>query len=554
MSASLHLSGVAASFGARPLFSGLDLTVAAGDVIAVVGPNGAGKSTLLRMIAGEHSVEIGHIAASPPDAAVGFLPQTTPDANESIVDYAGRRTGVSAAYALYEAATEALAAGEQGADTRFAAALDRWLALGGADLDVRLAETLARLGFEVDLERPLGTLSGGQAARAALASVLVSQFDVLLLDEPTNNLDADGLAELTAFVRDVDAPVLIASHDRSFVDAVATAVLELDLAQQRVQLYPGGWSDYREAKALGVRHQIEEREAYEAQRDALVSYARKQDEWARMGRVKVDREVKLAGRRGLPAIDRKPAEDKARKQDQKAARARAAVKRLDAPEPMRKEWRLQYSIAEAGPPTDVVVALDTVTARTGDLVVGPVSTNVRRGSRVALMGPNGSGKSTLLRAILSGEPTSGRLSWGARTVVGVLDQDRSATSGDGPLLEVVMATLGSADAAETRTLLAKFGLGAEHVLRPCSSLSLGERTRAALAVLQGRAVNVLVLDEPTNHADVEAIEQLQRALESFGGTLLLVTHDAALLDALDVDATWTFCRHGATASVHVAHR
>ena len=159
------------------------------------------------------------------------------------------------------------------------------------------------------------------------------------------------------------------------------------------------------------------------------------------------------------------------------------------------------------------------------------------------MGENGSGKTTLLDAVLGlRTPASGRISWGTRVSTGVIDQDRSLISGPDPLLDVVMGLLTSADAAATRTLLAKFGLGAEHIARPSDTLSLGERTRAALAVLQGRAVNVVVLDEPTNHLDVEAIESLQQALESFGGTILLVTHDRALLDALGVTSIWRFTR------------
>lgn len=548
MSASLHLSGVSASFGARPLFSGLDLLVAEGDVVALIGVNGSGKSTLLRTIAGELPVEAGRIWLTPPDATVGHLPQSPPRPEESIVEYAARRTGVADALHAYEAASDALAAGAPGADERFSRALDRWLGLGGADLDVRLAATLSGMGLDADLDRPLGSLSGGQAARASLASVLVSQYDVLLLDEPTNNLDADGLAILTDFLHGVSSPVLIASHDRALLDAVATSVCELDLAQQRVRTSTGTWSDHQAAKALERQHLVEAQDAFENQRDRLVAQARRQDEWASAGRVKLGREARDSR---TPRVDRTWSEDKARKQEQKAARARAAIDRLEQPEALRKEWSLQYSIAEAPPAADVVLTLDDVVAEAGEFRVGPVSTHVERGARVALSGANGSGKTTLLKAILAGDPASGRVSWGARTHVGVLDQERSIISGPRPVLDVVMAALGTPDAAETRTLLAKFGLGAEQVLRPCDTLSLGERTRAALAVLQGREVNVLVLDEPTNHADVEAIEQLEDALTRFGGTLLLVTHDRALLDALGVGVRWEFVRSGERATVTV---
>ncbi len=549
MSTSLHLSGVAASFGARPLFAGLDLVVGAGDVVALVGPNGAGKSTLLRMIAGEHPIDAGTIATSPPDATIGWMPQSPPRSDETVLAYAGRRTSVTAAHERYERASVALADGCPGADDEFSRALDRWLALGGADLDVRLATTLSELGLDVHLDRPLGSLSGGQAARVSLASVLVSQYDVLLLDEPTNNLDVDGLALLVDFVQSTDAPVLLASHDRRSLDEVANRVCELDLAQQKVVHYAGGWSDYRAAKELAIRQSQEAEEAYDKQRQALVERAQRQNEWAEAGRAGVkDKLANNAGGRGL----KKMIEDKAGKADQKAARVRAAVDRLEAPDALRKQWQLRYTINEAQPSADVALTLDEVVARAGGFAVGPVSTHVARGDRVALLGPNGSGKTTLLRALLTSSPSSGRISWGSRTHVGVLDQDRSIIAGPDPLCEVVADALGEADRAEVRTLLAKFGLGAEHVLRPCDSLSLGERTRAALAVLQGRAVNVLVLDEPTNHADVEAIEQLQSALAAFGGTILLVSHDRALLDAVGANVRWTFVRDGDHASVQVS--
>ncbi len=547
MSATLFLTGVAASFGAHTLFSGLDATLAPGDVTALVGPNGSGKTTLLRIVAGEHAPDAGTVRLAPPDATVGYLPQSPPSPEETILGYALRRTGVGPAQAAFEDAAAALASGRPGADERYTRALDRWLALGGADLEVRLAEVLARLGLAVDADRPLGTLSGGQAARAGLASVLVSRYDVLLLDEPTNNLDADGLDALTTFLEGLSTPVLVASHDRSFLDAVAPTVLELDYHQQAVNTYAGGWTDYRTAKALARSRAEDAYETYVERRADLVERARRQNEWARQGRTK-------AGRLGPhQQLAKKFAEDSARRLDQRAARVRAAVDRLPEVEQPRKEWALRYTITPAPDPAEVVLTLDGVVAGAGDFRVGPVSAQVVRGDRVALVGPNGSGKSTLLETVLGARPaSSGRVSWGTRVALGTIDQGRGVISGPASLLDVVARAIGEADPAPVRTLLAKYGLGSEHIARPCDNLSLGERTRAALAVLQGRAVNVVVLDEPTNHLDVAAIEQLEAALVAFGGTALFVTHDRALRDALAPSATWWFRRHGDLASVQVA--
>jgi ATPase subunit of ABC transporter with duplicated ATPase domains len=545
MPASLFLSGVAASFGAQPLFAGLDLTLAPGDVTALVGPNGSGKTTLLRIIAREHGADAGTMRVAPPDATVGYLPQSPPTATESILGYVRRRTGVAAAQRQFEHAAEALAEHPEDADA-YTRALDRWLGLGGADLEVRLAKVLARVGLDAALDRPLGTLSGGQASRAGLASILVSRYDLLLLDEPTNNLDLAGVDAITDFVHDFPAPVLVASHDRAFLDAVATSVLELDLPQQRVNHYAGGWSEYRAARAL-ARAQAEAAHAtYAGEREDLVEQARRKTDWAREGRAK---SARLGP--GMK-LEKKYREDRARRMDQRAARVRDAVERLPEVEQPRKEWELRYAITEAPPSADVVLTLDQVVVRNGAFTVGPVSAQVGRGERVALVGDNGSGKTTLLAALHGERPVvAGRISWGARLALGRLDQSRDAIGGREPLLDQVMAALGSTDAATTRTLLAKFGLGAEHVGRAGDTLSLGERTRAALAVLQGRAVNVVVLDEPTNHLDVAGIEQLQAALVEFTGTLLIVTHDRALLAALAPSATWDFTRTGDSAAVRV---
>ena len=322
-----------------------------------------------------------------------------------------------------------------------------------------------------------------------------------------------------------------------FLDAVATSVVELDETQQQVNHYTGGWSDYRAAKALARQHAEQAYADYADQRAALIEQARRKTEWASRGRAK-------AAALGPGAkLEKKYREDRARRMDQRAARVRDAVERLDEVGQPRKEWQLRIAIQPAAPSPAVVVSLDSVVVGHADFSVGPVTGQVLRGDRVALVGANGSGKTTLLQALLGERPVaSGRISWGTRVHLGVLDQARAGIAGERPLLDEVAAALGETDAGAVRTLLAKFGLGPDHIARPCDSLSLGERTRAVLALLQGRAVNVLVLDEPTNHLDVAAIDQLQNALVAFDGTLVIVTHDRALLDALELTAVWRFTR------------
>ncbi|MGH3767659.1 MAG: ATP-binding cassette domain-containing protein, partial [Pseudonocardiaceae bacterium] len=239
MSATLHATGLAAGHGDRMLFSGLDLVVAAGDVVGLIGANGAGKSTLLRLLAGQAIPRGGAVVRSPPDATVGLLPQE-PDRRpgETVRSFLSRRTGVAAAQSTMDTAAQALA---DGGPDDYSAALDRWLALGGADLDERAAEVAADLGLGVDLDTPMTALSGGQAARTGLAALLLSRYDVLLLDEPTNDLDLDGLERLERFVPSLRSGAVIVSHDREFLARTVTRVVELDSAQQQVGVYDGGY-------------------------------------------------------------------------------------------------------------------------------------------------------------------------------------------------------------------------------------------------------------------------------------------------------------------------
>ncbi|MEO5853863.1 MAG: ABC-F family ATP-binding cassette domain-containing protein [Nocardioides sp.] len=534
MSVTLTISSLDVNRGPRTLVSGLDLVLADGDVVALVGANGSGKSSLLLTLTGELTVESGEVRLAPPDATMAYLPQVVPARGETLLGYARRRTGVAAADRGLESAADALARDEPGAGDCYASALEHWLALGAADLAERLPEVAARVGLTVDTSRPLGSLSGGQAARASLVAVLLSRHDVLLLDEPTNDLDARGIEAMVDAVSSHRGPVLVASHDRGFLDQVATRVVELDLAQQRVAHHAGGWSDHVAARTLERTQEREAHAAYAAARDALVGQSRQRQEWAAKGH----RAVRSGAEPDKHLRERRRA--RADRQQAKAARLRRSVDRLDVVEQPRKEWRLRYAITEGPPSAEVVATLvDAVVERDG-FVLGPVSATVGRGDRVAVSGDNGSGKSTLLQALLGDLPlTRGRQSLGSRVELGVIDQQRRPLDRDESLVEVVRAAVGLDVDGDARTLLAKFGLGADHVHRPARSLSPGERTRALLAVFQGRSVNTLVLDEPTNHLDVDAIEQLEAALAGFTGTLLVVSHDQGLLDAIGVTHRWT---------------
>ncbi|HEV3171182.1 MAG TPA: ABC-F family ATP-binding cassette domain-containing protein [Actinocrinis sp.] len=531
MTATLVAKDLAAGHGDRALFAHLDLVVGPQDVLGVVGANGAGKSTLLRILAGMLKPEEGSIQLSPPTATVGHLPQEPHRRpRETVRAFLERRTGVADAQRELDMGTQALVDGTAGADDAYATALEHWLALGGADLAERSEQVAAELGLAVDLDQPMTSLSGGQAARAGLASLLLSRYDLFLLDEPTNDLDLDGLDRLESFVTGLRAGTVVVSHDREFLTRTVTRVLELDLAQHQVNTYGGGYASYLEEREVARRHARADYEEFADTKAALESRARTQRAWMEHG-------VRNARRKSTDndKIGRKFRAETTEKQAAKARQTERLIERLDVVEEPRKEWELRMSIAAAPRAGAVVATMRGAVVRRGGFVLGPVDLEIGWADRVAITGPNGGGKTTLLGALLGRMPLdAGNAALGPGVVVGEVDQARGLFVGDQALLEAFREQVPDLSPADCRTLLAKFGLKADQVLRSAATLSPGERTRAALALLQARGVNLLVLDEPTNHLDLPAIEQLESALDSYNGTLLLVTHDRRMLEAVQV--------------------
>ena len=512
------------------LFSGLDLVIGPGDVVGVVGANGAGKSTLLRLLAGVETPEHGTVVVAPPTATVGYLAQELERrAGETLTEFLHRRTGVADAAAVMDTTLAALTVGESGAEDSYSAALDRWLALGGGDLDERIGAVLAAVGLAADPDTEVTALSGGQAARAGLASLLLARFDVLALDEPTNDLDLAGLDLLERFVTDQRVGMVLVSHDREFLARTVTEIVELDLAQQRVSYYDGGYQAYLDERTIARRQAREAYEEYADRKEELRERARMQRNWMSQGIRNARRSMGNEPDRNIRAHARASSE----KQAAKARQTERMIERLSVVDEPRKEWDLRLDFAVAPRAGAIVAVLQRATVQRGTFVLGPVDLQIDWGDRIAITGSNGGGKTTLLRALL-GEValSSGERFLGPAVVVGEIDQARASLAPHDTLPRALGRVLTEWDDADIRTLLAKFGLRADHVARPVASLSPGERTRAALALLQGRGTNLLVLDEPTNHLDLPAIEQLEEAMDQFPGTMLLVTHDRRMLDAV----------------------
>jgi ATPase subunit of ABC transporter with duplicated ATPase domains len=529
--ATLTARDLTVAAGPRLLLGGVDLVLAPGARLGLVGPNGSGKTTLLRVLAGLRPADGGRVRLSPPTASVGYLPQEpAPRPGETVRAMLARRTGVAEASAALDAATTAL--GTDGDADGYTAALDRWMALGGADLDSRAAAVADDLGLAATLlDRPVTALSGGQAARAQLAALLLARFDVFLLDEPTNDLDLDGLDRLERFVLGLEAPVMVVSHDRAFLERTVTAVAEIDDHLHTLTRYEGGWQSYLDERARARMHAETDYKVYVERRDALRERARTQRQWATRGvttaKKKADEPDKFVRNWAISGSEQLAA--KAKTTD----RALARLEQVDKP---FEGWDLRLSFAAAGRAGDVVARLDAAVVERPGFRLGPVTFELHWGDRLAVVGRNGSGKTTLLGALFGRVPLTSGARWqGPSVIVGEISQGRDLFVGAPSLLAGFHAATGIADRAAARSALAKFGLAADHVSRPPESLSPGERTRATLAVLAVRGVNVLVLDEPTNHLDLEAVEQLEQAIEDFEGTVVLVTHDRRMLEDVGID-------------------
>jgi ATPase subunit of ABC transporter with duplicated ATPase domains len=478
--------------------------------IGVVGPNGAGKSTLLRILAGLGEPDAGRVTRAPSTLTAGYLPQERDvRPGETLLGYLARRTGVADAGTRLDKLAARLEADPALAEEH-GNALERFLALGGDDLAARAGAAAADAGLAPErLDQPIATMSGGEAARAGLAAILLSRYDVLLLDEPTNDLDFAGLERLERFLRDTSAAAVIVSHDRDFLERAVDRIVELSEWTHRSSEYAGGFAEYERARDAARAQQYERYGAFESEKQRLEEQRRRMQDWERRGY----------------------GQGRKKKKTKDVAKAFAGrIARLDHAEKPYEPWRLQLELAGARRAGDVVARLEAAVVQRGGFRLGPVDLELGHGDRLALVGPNGSGKTTLLRALQGVEPLAEGRRWiGPGVVLGELEQGRDALAGSEPLLHQFSRASGTLD-EDARALLAKFGLGADDVLRPASSLSPGERTRAGLALLAARGVNTLVLDEPTNHLDLAAIEELERALEGFDGTVVLVTHDRRFLE------------------------
>jgi ATP-binding cassette subfamily F protein 3 len=505
-----------------PLFDGVGFKVERRERVALMGPNGAGKTTLLRILAGELKPDGGELALAK-GTRIALHDQRPPlDQDFTLREYV-----LSAAVELLALEAElgtlekAMASGAHDAETlrRYARTQARLEQAGGYGWRDHAAAAARGLGFAAaDLDRPLTSFSGGELTRASLARALAGDPDLLLLDEPTNHLDVSGLEWLERELVELDAAVVVVAHDRWFLEAITTATLELEAG--RSTFFRGPWHMWRREKAERALH---------AQKTA----ARVSEDIARLERfVERFRYKKSKAKQAQAKLTQIARLEEER---DRAAGEHALL--------TRRSRRLGFAFGEPKRSGRVVLEIEGADVQAGGRVlVRNASFALERGERVALVGPNGSGKTTLLEDLVAG-----RFKLGHGVQVGYFAQHTVDLDERGSALECAQRATGL-DRPEAQSLLGRFLFsGWEAHAKPVTALSGGERRRLALAILVASGANLLVLDEPTNHLDLESREALEAALEAFAGTVLLVSHDRALVDAV---AERTAAIEGQTLRIH----
>ncbi len=510
----MQVTGLTKSFGPRTLFANVSFRIGPGDRLAVAGRNGAGKTTLLRILAGLEDADSGSVSI--PRGERVALHDQRPDAQAAGTVREYVEQGLSHARDAEErmAALEArMADGDHGAATmtEYDRAQSDLEAAGGYHWRAWVERVTRGLGLRDDhLDRPLASLSGGELTRASLARALAGRPQVLLLDEPTNHLDLDAMEWLEGIVKDIGAAVVIVSHDRWFLESTATSVLEI--ANGRAKHWPMGYSAFRRARA--------EEDAQQA-----VMAERRREEMERLER------FVTRWRAGTKA---KQAKSRARK-----------LERLEPIAAPSRDKSLSFGFPKTERPGRVVLEADGLGVEVaGRSLVDGAGFTIERGQRVAVVGPNGAGKTTTVETLLGRrDAAAGRVSMGHKVLPSYFTQHAREYDGRKSLAETVK-TGTSLTETEARTLLGRFLFSGEMADRLVEDLSGGERRRLGLVELVAEGGNLLVLDEPTNHLDVESREALEDALLAYDGTVILVSHDRALIDAV---ATHTLSLEEGTA-------
>lgn len=529
----LTIKDVRKIFGTRRVLERISFSIGEGYKAALVGQNGVGKSTVLRILGGLETPDKGDVFI-PNRALVGYLPQEAlAESGETLLVYLRRMAGIDAVEKEMQMLETHL--DDETASVRYEALTEEYRRLGGYDFKRKARGILDGLFLShIDLKRSVETLSGGEKRKAALAGVLLRGVDILLLDEPTNNLDLPALLWLERYLGRSKATCLIASHDRNFLDNVVTRVIEIDWHKREATMYTGGFSDFAEMKAHQSRRHKELYRAQEEERERLRASIDEKKEWA-----------KIVWTRPAPDRDKLTANYKreraAKKFDNSAKALEERQRRLDTVEKPLERAPLVFMFPtknEGGSTEEKTDDIALTALRFGyqeGFAGGPVDLRISFGSRIALLGDNGVGKSTLLKT-LTGElpPLSGTVTIGTELRFGYLMQEHENVALHLTPAEWLQKRFDIFDRDIVSEHLSRFQFSPDTIDRKISSFSPGERVRLILMALTAFGANVLVLDEPTNHLDLDAIEALEEALETYPGTIFLVTHDRRFLKRMRI--------------------
>jgi ATPase subunit of ABC transporter with duplicated ATPase domains len=530
----LKLSSISKRFQDGLVLDKVSFVLNSGERVGLVGPNGSGKSTLLKIITGELQPDEGSVALGTGDR-VGFLRQYPEDALHLTLWEALFAADPELKQARDDLAVSTARLSDpdepdpNGAFVQFTEASDAFERLGGYDFDHRVEVVIDGLGLrELDLSRTVATLSGGQKTRLALARLLIASPTILLLDEPTNYLDLPALLWLERFIAASSQAAIIVSHDRRFLDQTVTTIFELDEFKHTLAIYPGNYTAYVEQK---TREREKQEAAYQDQEERVEAFEEQIRALKQKARYTEGSTINFHYRKIAKGVAKR-----AKAQERRLERYAADEDRIERPEDAKRLYLRDLTAAALSDERLAISAKDISFSYDGQRLLESIDLTVHGGDRIALIGSNGSGKTTLLK-ILAGEiEADGEIKAGNGIKIGYLPQEQPVddASGKRTVLETFRSRIvGHED--EARAFLDKFLFTGNEVHREVRQLSYGERSKLALAILVAGEANLLLLDEPTSHLDVSAVERIEDALADYPGPLVVISHDRYFLRAIGIN-------------------
>lgn len=520
----INIKDIWKSYGNRDVLRGISFSLASGEKVALVGHNGVGKSTLLKIIAGLEAFDKGEVFL-PRNACIGYLPQEFVfQEDETVKNCFWRTVGIAELKFHMEELLNNLE--DERKIEKFTELQEKYQKLGGENFDYKIKIILAGLGLaKIELHQKLKELSAGQKTKIILGAILLKGADLLLLDEPTNNLDIPALIWLEEFLKTTSATCLVVSHDKKFLDNIASRVLEIDWETRKLNIFRGKYSEYLDFKIKQLNRLKEEFRRQQEKINNLKKVAEKNKNWARKGSYQLppDNDKYCRGMR----------RDRSAKLGRKASvikKKLERIKKIDLPierEPLTIDLNSQLIASKPK-----IILKEVIVGYKDSFQLGPINLEIAYGDRIGILGLNGAGKSTLLK-VLSGRmlPLKGEIKIGKSLIVGDLIQEENNLPLDKTCLEFIEEKT-AWQKEKVINLIHKFNFSFDEATQTIKTLSSGQRTRLLLAYFSAISANVLILDEPTNHLDLEAIEALKEVLKTYKGTIIVVSHDRDFIEQI----------------------